>query len=178
MRSHADYTSVIYNFPLVKMQKRKTDVLYEKGTGAELYTSREAARFLGYHPVAFRNLVSKGKIRVHSRTGYYPLFLKEELAQYQATNKWAGKKAKVKPAAIALPAASRGLVAVITATLGKKETIVETLKDFKWDDAPAIRARVSAKYGRVPFRIAVKLPDGAGCTISFHASTAKRFDQL
>ena len=152
------------------MPKRKTDVLYEKGTGAELLTSKEAARFLGYHPVAFRNLVSKGKIRVHSRTGNYPLFLREELQQYQATNKWAGRKAKVKPAALALPALTDRTQATVTATLGRKEIIVEKLDDFKWDDAPAIRARVSARHGRVPFRIDLELPDGAGCTIAFHAA--------
>lgn len=151
------------------MLKRKTDVLYEKGTGAELFTSREAARFLDYHPVAFRNLVSKGKIRVHSRTGNYPLFLREELEKYQATNKWAGRKAKVKPAA----APMGGIRAAVTATPNKKEIIVEELNDFKWDAVPAIRARVTAKYGKTPFRINLELPDGAGCTITFEAKTSK-----
>lgn len=152
------------------MAKRKTDVLYEKGTGAELFTSREAARFLDYHPVAFRNLVSKGKIHVHSRTGNYPLFLREELEKYQATNKWAARRAKVKPAAAPPPATLGGMIAVVTATRKKKEIVVEKITDFKWDTVPAIRARVAAKYGKVPFRINLELPDGDGCTIIFHAS--------
>lgn len=155
------------------MSKRKTDILVEKGTGAELFTSREAARFLNYHPVAFRNLVSKGKIRVHSRTGNYPLFLREELEKYQATNKWAGRKAKVKPAAAPAPATMGRIIAVVTATHKKKEVIVEKLTDFKWDAVPAIRARVSAKYGKVQFQISLGLPDGVGCTIAFHASSAE-----
>lgn len=155
------------------MLKRKTDILYEKGTGAELFTSREAARFLDYHPVAFRNLVSKGKIRIHSRTGNYPLFLREELEKYQATNKWAGRKAKVKPAAVSAPAAMGGILAVVTATHKKKEIIVEKSDDFKWDEVPTIRARVTAKYGKVPFKINLKLPDSADCTIIFHASSAE-----
>ncbi len=152
------------------MLKRKTDVLYEKGTGAELFTSREAARFLDYHPVAFRNLVSKGKIRVHSRTGNYPLFLREELEKYQATNKWAGRKAKVKPSAAPSLAPIGGIHAIVTATHKRKEVVVEEMNDFKWAEVPAIRARVTAKYGKVPFQIALELPDGSGSTIIFHTS--------
>ncbi|HBA60919.1 MAG TPA: hypothetical protein DCZ92_08880 [Elusimicrobia bacterium] len=152
------------------MSKRKTDILYEKGTGLELFTSREAARFLDYHPVAFRHLVSKGKIPVHTRTGNYPLFLREELEKYQVSNKWAGKKAKIKakPDQPAATSGNRGIRAVVTATHKNKEIIVENPADFKWEDVPAIRARVAAKYGKIPFQIALELPDGAGFRIIFH----------
>ncbi|MDO8806298.1 MAG: helix-turn-helix domain-containing protein [Elusimicrobiota bacterium] len=159
------------------MSKRKTDILYEKGTGLELFTSREAARFLDYHPVAFRNLVSKGKIHIHSRTGNYPLFLREELEKYQTTNKWAGKKANLKTKPDQPPAhtSSRGILAVVTATHKRKEIVIENLTGFKWEDVPAIRARVAAKYGKIPFRITLELPDDTGFTIVFHPS-AKRAD--
>lgn len=150
------------------MSKRKTEVLYEKGTGAELFTSREAARFLDYHPVAFRNLVSKGKIRVHSRTGNYPLFLREELEKYQLTNKWAGRKAKVKPTAVPI----NKIRAVVTAAHGKRE-VIEELNDFKWADLPAIRARTIASRGRIHFQITVELPDGTGCSILFSPPAKK-----
>lgn len=157
------------------MSKRKTDVLYETGTGAELFTSREAARFLDYHPVAFRRLVSTGKIHVHSRTGNYPLFLREELEKYQVTNKWAGKKARLKgkPGAAPSSIGKTGILAVVTANHNKKDLVVEELSDFKWEDVPAIRARVAAKYGKIPFQITIKLPDGAGFTIIFHPSVSK-----
>lgn len=152
------------------MLKRKTDILYEPGTGAELFTSREAARFLNYHPVAFRRLVSTGKIHVHSRTGNYPLFLREELEKYQVTNKWAGKKAglKGKPGAANPPSAKSGVLAIVTANHNKKDAAVEQISDFKWADMPAICARVSAKYGKIPFQITLELPDGSGFTIVFH----------
>jgi len=151
------------------MLKRKTDILFEKGTGLELFTSREAARFLDYHPVAFRHLVSKGKIPIHSRTGNYPLFLKLELEKYQTTNKWAGKKAnlKAKPAQTPTPTAHKGTLAVVTAHHKRKEITFENLTDFKWEDVPAISARVAAKYGKIPFQIALKLPDGTEVTIVF-----------
>ena len=154
------------------MLKRKTDILFEKGTGLELFTSREAARFLDYHPVAFRHLVSKGKIPVYSRTGNYPLFLKLELEKYQTTNKWAGKKAKVKaqPAQTPTPTPNRAILAVVTAHHKRKEITIENLTDFKWEDVPAISARVAAKYGKIPFQIALKLPDGTGFTIVFKPS--------
>jgi hypothetical protein len=154
------------------MSKRKTDVLYEKGTGLELFTSREAARFLDYHPVAFRHLVSIGKVHVHSRTGNYPLFLREELEKYQITNKWAGKKAKskAKPGQPPAHTGNKGTPAVVTATHRKKAVVVENLSDFKWEDVPGIRAKIAAKYGKVPFQIALELPDGAGFTIVFHPS--------
>ena len=154
------------------MSKRKTDILYEKGTGLELFTSREAARFLDYHPVAFRHLVSKGKIHIHSRTGNYPLFLREELEKYQVTNKWAGKKAKFKgkPGVSTAPSGKQELLAVVTASYKKKEVVVEKTKDFRWEDIPAIRARVAAKFGNIPFQIAIELPDGAAATITFQPS--------
>ncbi len=154
------------------MPKRKTDVLFEPGTGAELFTSREAARFLDYHPVAFRYLVSKGKIHVHTRTGNYPLFLREDLEKYQITNKWAEKKAKLKgkPSAATSPTGKTGILAVVTAKHNKKYLVVEELSDFKWEDVPAIRARVAAKYGKIQFQLTLKLPDGAGFTIIFHPS--------
>lgn len=154
------------------MSKRKTDVLYEMCTGAELFTSREAARFLDYHPVAFRHLVSTGKIHIHSRTGNYPLFLREELEKYQATNKWAGKKAKLKgkPGAALPPTGNKAILAVVTASHNKKDVVVEKLKDFKWADVPAISARVAAKYGKVQFKIDIDSPDGNGFTVILHPS--------
>jgi ribosomal protein L30E len=33
----------------------------------------------------------------------------------------------------------------------------ENLTEFKWNDVPAIRARVNAKYGKTPFQITLKL---------------------
>lgn len=151
------------------MVKNKTDILYEKGTGSELYTSREAARFLAYHPVAFRRLVSTGKVQIHSRTGNYPLFLREELEKYQVDNKWAGKKAKLKgrPAAPA-PAAKKGILAVVTARHNRKNVVVDKLNNFRWEDIPALRSRVTAQYGEIPFQITLELPDGAGFTVIFN----------
>lgn len=155
------------------MPKSKTPILFENGTGLELFSSKEAARFLDYHPVAFRYLVSKGKIHVHSRAGNYPLFLREELEKYQATNKWAGKKVKlkIKPGQPPALTGNRGILAVVTVSHKKKEIIIENLTDFKWEDVPAISARVAAKYGKIPFQIALKLPDCTGFTIIFHPST-------
>lgn len=154
------------------MSKRKTEILYEKGTGAELFTSREAARFLDYHPVAFRHLVSKGKIPIHSRTGNYPLFLREELEKYQVTNKWAGKKAglKGKPGAANPPSAKSGVLAIVTVNHNKKNAVVEQISDFKWADMPAICAKMAAKYGKIPFQITLELPNGASFTIVFRPS--------
>jgi len=153
----------------LSMAKKKTDILYERGTGSELYTSREAARFLSYHPVAFRRLVSTGKVHIHSRTGNYPLFLREELEKYQVDNKWAGKKAKLKgrPAAPA-PSAKKGILAVVTARHNRKNVVVDKLNDFRWEDIPALRSRVAAQYGEIPFQITLELPDGAGFTVIFN----------
>jgi hypothetical protein len=154
------------------MSKIKTDILYEKETGSELYTSREAARFLAYHPVAFRRLVSTGKIRIHSRAGNYPLFLREELEKYQAVNKWAGKKAKLKgnSRAAAAPADRKGILAVVTVVRNKKPVVLEKISDFIWEDMTAICARVVAKHGKIPFQVALELPDGSGFTILFQPS--------
>ena len=169
------YTTVTHTDAIVKMSKNKTDILCEKGTGSELFTSREAARFLDYHPVAFRRLVSTGKVRMYSRTGNYPLFLREELEKYQATNKWAGKKARLKgrPAQTPAHTGNKGILAVVTASRKGKEIVVENLAGFKWGDVPAILARVAAKYGKIPFRITLELPDGTGVTILFHTSAPK-----
>jgi len=155
------------------MLKRKTDILYETGTGLELFTSRGAARFLDYNPAAFRRLVSQGKIPVHSRTGNYPLFLRLELEKYQTTNKWAGKKAKLKakPAQSSPSTTNKSILAAVTAHLKRKEITIENLADFKWEDVPAISARVAAKYGKIPFQIDLKLPDGTGFNIVFKPAT-------
>lgn len=155
------------------MLKKTAGIVYDKETGMELFTSKEAARLLKYHPVAFRHLVSTGKICVHSRAGNYPLFIREELERYQLTNKWAGKKAKVKtlPNPPPAPTGKKGILAIVTASHKRKEFVLEKLNDFKWNDIPAIRARVSAKYGRIPFQITLELPDGTAFTINFHTST-------
>lgn len=155
------------------MQKNTVGIVYEKGTGVELFTSKEAARFLHYHPVAFRHLVSTGKIHAHSRTGNYPLFLREELEAYQHRNKWAGKKAKLKalPNPPPAPTGNKKMLAVVTASYKRKEIVLEKLTDFTWEDMPAIRARVSSKLGKIPFQITLELPDGTGFTILFHTSS-------
>jgi len=36
---------------------------------------------------------------------------------------------------------------------------------------PAISARMAAKYGKISFQIALKLPDGTGFTIVFKPAT-------
>ncbi|OQA07484.1 MAG: hypothetical protein BWY65_01859 [Firmicutes bacterium ADurb.Bin373] len=157
------------------MQKNTAGIVYDKNTGMELFTSKEAARFLHYHPVAFRHLVSTGKIRVHSRAGNYPLFIREELEKYQLTNKWAGKKAKIKtlPNPPPAPTGKKGILAVVTASYKKKDVVLEKLNNFKWDDVPAIRAKVASKHGRIPFQINLELPDGTAFTINFHTSTTE-----
>lgn len=111
-------------------------------------------------------------IPVHSRTGNYPLFLRLELEKYQTTNKWAGKKAKLKakPAQTPIPTTDKGILAAVTAHHKKKEITIENLCNFKWEDVPAIRARVAAKHGKIPFQITLELPDGAAYTIVFHPS--------
>ncbi|MCX5791890.1 MAG: hypothetical protein NTY45_06685 [Elusimicrobia bacterium] len=64
--------------------------------------------------------------------------------------------------------ARNGIFAVVTASLNKKNVVIERLSDFNWEDVSAIRARVAAKHGKIPFQVALELPDGAGFTIVFH----------
>lgn len=157
------------------MQKKTAGIVYDQETGAELLTSKAAAHFLHYHPVAFRHLVSTGKIRAHSRAGNYPLFLREELQKYQLTNKWAGKKAKITalPNPPPAPTGKKGILATVTASHKRKEVVLEKLKNFRWNDVPAIRARIAAKCGKIPFQVTLELPDGTAFTINFHTSTTE-----
>ncbi len=63
------------------------------------------------------------------------------------------------------------MLAVVTASYKRKDIVLEKLKDFKWEDVAAIRARVDAKYGKIPFHITLELPDGTGFSIIFHTSS-------
>jgi hypothetical protein len=94
------------------------------------------------------------------------------LEKYQTTDKWAGKKAnlKSKHAQSSAYTTNKGILAAVTAHLKRKEITIENIADFKWEDVPAISARVAAKHGNIPFQITLKLPNGTSFTIIFKPS--------
>jgi hypothetical protein len=149
---------------------KKARTMFAPESGAMLLTAEESARYLHYHPVSIRRLVVKGQLRPCYRVGRALLFLQEELDRFKRTSAAAVTKGDAKPvrglAATAPP--PEGLRAVVVVRAQGRETVFSRPQAFRWDDVPAIRAKVRSKHGDAAFFIAVAAPDGSGFELAFH----------
>ncbi len=96
------------------MGKLKTDSpFYDHDTGTRLFTIRQAAEYLHYHPYSVYRLVVQKSLKPYRKAGRTLLFLKEELDRYRAGNAWASQKATFS----ALADAPKHLPAKMSATV-------------------------------------------------------------
>ncbi len=117
--------------------------LYDATTGAKLYTVREAARVLGYHPFSVYRLVWLGKLR-HRRLGPKTLlFSREDLLRYRESLRKA-KKGKPMPN---LDSEEPPLTAQVAVDLGGGAA-EGGWRQFRWESVPLIRARLDSKHGK------------------------------
>ena len=150
--------------------------IYDPKTGAMLMSVREAAAYLGYNEFSVRNQISKGGLKPHCKVGNKPMFLKEQLDQYKATNAWAARKAELKVPADAEPhqMAPSGLKAIVrlevtpAALVGWTEPPIE---EFSWEQLPLIRARIHNVHGDIPFDVEISGPDGGTWRINYQPPT-------
>jgi hypothetical protein len=146
---------------------RRSNV-YLSEEGDELLSAREAARSLGYHPVSFRRLVSRGTIRPHSRVGFASLYSRDDIERFRRSSPWAAKKQGgfhlPNPPEPLRSGEAEGMVIV---KKGRRVEIFRRLRPFRWRSVPAIQAQVKRKFGTKPFRIVVGLPDGGRYEINF-----------
>ncbi|MBI4423349.1 MAG: helix-turn-helix domain-containing protein [Elusimicrobia bacterium] len=150
------------------MKKSRTpDELYDAVSGARLYTVREAAKLLGYHPFSVYRLVFLGKLR-HRRLGPKTLlFSREDLVRYQ-DGVTRAKRGKPMPGAeSALPA----LTAQVAVDLGGEEAREGGWRQFRWESIPLIRARLDSQYGRrlKGLRISVRGREGEAWKVVYSA---------
>lgn len=160
----------------------KIQTVFAPESGAKLLTVKDAAKYLKYDPVSIRRLVGRGDLQPHSRVGNSLLFLQEELERFRCASLWAQKKTKLRylPNPPPLPTTDSELQAVVTVDVKQKTVIFKRLNVFHWEDISAIRAQVDAKYGKKPFQITVKVPDGCGYEIRFYSSVmeVEHYDKL
>jgi excisionase family DNA binding protein len=132
--------------------------LYDATTGARLYTVREAARLIGYHPFSLYRLVCQGKLR-HRRLGAKTLlFSREDLVRYRELfERRRPAKGRPMPAAEPLPP----LTAELAAVVGEGER-KETWGQFRWESIPLIRATLDRRYGRRLRGLRISVRGGEG----------------
>lgn len=161
---------------------RESRIVYDEESGAKLFSAEEAARYLKYHPVSFRRLVSRGDIHPHTKVGIALLFLREELDRFKYESPWASKKARVRfiPNPPPMPTTKKDMMAVVTVEVERRNRLFKRLSAFHWDEIPAIRAAVDRRFGKVPFHITIESPDGCGFELNFHPSVmeADHYDKL
>ncbi len=121
-----------------------TPSLYDPRTGLRLYTVREAARLLGYHPFSIYRLACRGALS-HTRLGPKTLlFSREDLLRYRERFE-RDKPRRGRP----LPAARPGpeLSARVDVRLKGRDGPVGAWRQFRWEYVPLIRARMDSRYG-------------------------------
>jgi excisionase family DNA binding protein len=152
---------------------KKPDIFYDHQTGSRLFTAKQAAAYLNYHPVSIARLVMQGTLRPYRRAGRTLLFLKEALDQYQARNAWAARKMSMEPLAEAPPLPPTALTATVSVNLGFELLWqeVERVPDFRWEQIPLLRARSQEQYGERPTKLVVQGPDGGTWTITYEPPT-------
>ena len=156
------------------MGKLKTDSpFYDHDTGTRLFTIRQAAEYLHYHPYSVYRLVVQKSLKPYRKAGRTLLFLREELDRYRAGNAWASQKASFS----ALANAPKRLPPKMSATVyltGGFELLpqkVDSLPSFSWEMIPLIHARIQEQYGRRPSTIEVLSPEGGTWTILYEPPT-------
>lgn len=142
--------------------------LYDATTGAKLYTVREAARVLGYHPFSVYRLVWLGKLR-HRRLGPKTLlFSREDLVRYRES---LAKAKRGKP----IPEADSGapvLSARVEVDLfGGEVPASSSVQQFRWESIPLIRAKLDSRYGKKikGLRISVRGREGEAWKVVYSA---------
>ncbi|MBI4349468.1 MAG: helix-turn-helix domain-containing protein [Elusimicrobia bacterium] len=117
--------------------------LYDAESGVRLYTVREAARVLGYHPFSIYRLVWLGKLR-HRRLGPKTLlFSREDLLRYQESLRQA-KRGKPLPKQ---DSSEPPLSAQVGIDLGGGLD-AGPWSQFRWESVPLIRARMDSRHGK------------------------------
>jgi excisionase family DNA binding protein len=156
------------------MGNLKTDSpFYDHSTGTRLFTIRQAAEYLHYHPYSVYRLVVQKSLKPYRKAGRTLLFLKEELDRYRAGNPWASQKATFS----ALVDAPKRLPAKMSATVYLSAGFellprkIETLSSFSWEMLPLIHARIQERYGKRPSKIEVLSPEGGTWTILYEPPT-------
>ena len=134
-----------------------------------MYTVREAARVLGYHPFSVYRLVCRGTLR-HTRLGPKTLlFSREDLIHYQERVK-RRRPRKGKPMDLVEPLPT--LVAEIAAKLARRRRAApQKVQQFRWENVPLIRARMDARYGASlrGVRISVRGREGEAWRVVYEA---------
>ncbi|MET0517026.1 MAG: helix-turn-helix domain-containing protein, partial [Nitrospiraceae bacterium] len=156
------------------MSKQKADhPFYDHDTGTRLFTIRQAAEYLHYHPYSVYRLVVQKSLKPYRKAGRTLLFLREELDRYRAGNAWASQKMSFRT----LADAPKHLPPKMTATvylLGGFELLpnkIETLSSFSWEMIPLIHARIQEHYRKRPSKIEVLSPEGGTWTILYEPPT-------
>ena len=141
--------------------------LYDATTGAKLYTVREAARVLGYHPFSVYRLVCLGKLR-HRRLGPKTLlFSREDLLRYRDGLERARRGSPMP----SLDSAEPQLSAQVEVDLGGEPDSAGPWRQFRWESIPLIRARMDSQYGgRLKgLRISVRGREGEAWKVVYKA---------
>ncbi len=151
---------------------RTPEELYDVTTGARLYTVREAARILGYHPFSVYRLVCRGMLR-HRRLGPKTLlFAREDLLRYQEQAR-RDPPTRGKPSQA--PAAAPALTAEVQVALGSQGTYEAVdegpQQQFRWENIPLIRARMDSRFGKrlKGLRISVRGREGEAWKVIYSA---------
>lgn len=152
-------------------RKRGPEELYDATTGARLYTVREAARLLRYHPFSVYRLVCLGRLR-HRRLGPKTLlFSREDLLRYRDQR---AKSVRGRPAPLEDSEEPLLSAQVAVDLFGGDAASDARWRQFRWESIPLIRARLDSQYGRRlrALRISVRGREGEAWKLVYQAPKA------
>ncbi|MBI4346510.1 MAG: helix-turn-helix domain-containing protein [Elusimicrobia bacterium] len=134
--------------------KRTNEELSDAITGEKLFTVREAARVLHYHPFSIYRLVCAGRLRYRRLGDKTLLFSRQDLLRFRDRHEKHGP-ARTKPAPLGEAA-------------GPSE---KTWRQFRWEIVPLIRARLNREQGRrlKGLRISVRGREGEAWNVVYQA---------
>ena len=146
-----------------------TGALYDATTGARLYTVREAAAVLGFHPFSVYRLACKGSLRYRRLGPKTLLFSREDLLRYrERCQRERPRKGRPGPRA---EAAGPALKARVQVELGRGRAAPAPWRQFRWESVPLIRARMDSQYGKKlrGIRISVRSWEGEEWRVLYRA---------
>lgn len=138
------------------------NVCYDPKVDSEIFTTEQAAEYLGYTYKYMRQVLCEGKLRSYDNAGMTRLFLKADLDVYR--RKRDGTPAQKDGGEVSHR---------ITATVHVPGVLMEDrykIKDFDWEALPKLHSRLKADYGKdIDFRVELRNPEGGTWNIRYYA---------
>lgn len=139
------------------------NICYDPKLDSEIFTTEQAAEYLGYTYKYMRQVLCEGKLKSYDNAGMTRLFLKSDLDVYLR------KRDGIQQKPQDVSSASQKIVATVHVPGVLMEDRYQ-IKDFDWDELPKLHGRLKAGYGKdIDFRVELRTPAGGTWNVRYYA---------